>query len=270
VSETPVVFPDQADFLKCYRGRQTALHHVAYMRMGKVLLALHLCEQAGISLENKSIFDYGFGAGTFFRYCPPSSRLFGVEIDPENVAAVRAMLERRGMRNVDLRTIDIEHWSEHPLLEQTYDIIFCSHVLEHLPDPILFLNRIRQCMSPSGVFIGLVPINERKMDPHHVQRIDRSKIDDWAHAAGLQTRTYLQADPWLYWVQPVFASNSGAMHLLAQAISLGLGFPAALLGPQKWLQISQLFAGLTRSRATQAAFVLTRTGVTPNEIARAR
>src|SRR5438105_4257037 len=86
VSET--ASPAQEDFLTCYRGRQTILHHIAYMRMSKVLLALHLCEGAGLSLENKSIFDYGFGAGTFFRYCPPSSRLFGVEMDPENVAGV--------------------------------------------------------------------------------------------------------------------------------------------------------------------------------------
>jgi SAM-dependent methyltransferase len=236
------------------------------MRMAKVLLALRLCEQAGINLENKSIFDYGFGAGTFFRYCPLSSRLFGVETDSENVQAARTMLAARGVRNVDLRTIDIQQWSEHPLLKQRYDVVLCSHVLEHLPDPALFLNRIRDCINPFGVFLGLVPINERKLDPHHVQRVDRSKIDEWVGGTGLRITTYVEGDPWLYWVQPIFASGNRAMHLLAQAISLCLGLPATAVDRRAWLRISNLFRLVTRSLPVQAAFALTHRNPTSTEI----
>lgn len=97
-------------FNECYRGRQTALHHMSYMRMAKVSLALSLLDKAGISLEGKSVFDYGFGAGTFFRYCPKGSKLFGVEIDPQNVAAVKEMLSGRGHKNLCLDLIEIEGW----------------------------------------------------------------------------------------------------------------------------------------------------------------
>jgi 2-polyprenyl-3-methyl-5-hydroxy-6-metoxy-1,4-benzoquinol methylase len=235
---------------------------MAYMRMAKVLLALHLCEQAGINLENKSILDYGFGAGTFFRYCPPSSQLFGVETDSENVVAVQIMLATRGVSNADLRTIDIRNWSEHPLLRQRYDVVLCSHVLEHLPDPVLFLNRVRECINTSGCFIGLVPINERKLDSHHVQRIDRRKIDEWAQATGLRINNYLEADPWLYWVQPVLASRNRTMHMLAQMVSLCVGAPATAMGHRMWFQLSNLFKVMTRSLPTQAAFVLTHANVT--------
>ncbi len=225
--------------------------------MAKVLLTLHLCEKAGINLENKSILDYGFGAGTFFRYCPANSRLFGVEIDPENVAAVHRMLARRGMRNVDLQTIDVQHLSEHPLLRRSYDVVLCSHVLEHLPDPVGFLKRIRECISPTGVFLGLVPINELELDPHHVQRIDRSKIAEWAGAAGFGIRTYLEADPWLYRVQPIFTSRNRAMRLLAQTMSFCLGLPATALGRHIWFRMSDLFRFITKSLPIQAAFALT-------------
>jgi SAM-dependent methyltransferase len=243
---------------------------MAYMRIAKVWLALHLCEKAGINLEKKSIFDYGFGAGTFFRYCPPSSRLFGVEIDPENVAAVRSMLAARRVRNVDLRTIDIAHWSEHPLLKQSYDIVLCSHVLEHLPDPVLFLKRIRECINPSGVFLGLVPINERKLDSHHVQRMDRSKIGELSRAADLVVRTYLEADPWLYWAQPLFASNSAAMRALAQILSFGVGLPATAMGWRTWFRMGNFFSLVTKALPIQAAFVLTHANVTPDRIVPAR
>ena len=250
--------PTQDDFKECYRGRQSALHHAAYMRMAKVLLALHLCAKAGIALDDRDIFDYGFGAGTFYRYCPRGSRLFGVEMDAENVAAVREMLRERGFPEPDLRTIEIEHWQAHPLLGRTYDFILCSHVLEHLPDPAGFLRKMRDCLHPSSAFMGLVPLNERKMDPHHVQTVNRAKIDEWARESDLKVTFYLEGDPWMYWFQPAFASNKGIMRLLALAVSLGFGIPSTLLGPHLWPALGKLYALLTASRPTQAAFILTR------------
>src|SRR5215204_1197205 len=96
-------------FQSCYRGRQSALHHMSYMRMAKVSLTLRLLELARINLQGKSVFDYGFGAGTFFRYCPADARLSGVEIDRQNVVAVQGMLASLGYRNVELDAIEIEH-----------------------------------------------------------------------------------------------------------------------------------------------------------------
>lgn len=258
VSANPIPIPSQDDFKECYRGRQSALHHAAYMRMAKVLLALHLCERAGIDLDGKDIFDYGFGAGTFFRYCPRGSRLFGVEMDAENVESVRAMLHERGFPEPDLRTIEIERWQAHPLLERKYDVILCSHVLEHLPDPAMFLKSLRECLKGDGFFLGLVPVNERLMDPHHVQRLNRRKIEDYAQAAGLRVATYVETDPWPYWVQPVFAGEGRAMHQLAQFVSLALGLPATLLGSRAWFSLGKVFALLTASKPTQAGFILTR------------
>jgi 2-polyprenyl-3-methyl-5-hydroxy-6-metoxy-1,4-benzoquinol methylase len=250
--------PDQGDFMVCYRGRQSALHHAAYMRMAKVLLALRLCAQAGIGLAGQEIFDYGFGAGTFYRYCPRNSRLFGVEIDRENVVAVDTMLRQRGYREVDLQQIEIEHWAEHPLLARQYDVVLCSHVLEHLPDPVHFLRIIRGCVRETGAFVGLVPLNEREIDPHHVQVVTHAKVEQWAREAGLRVAHYVEADPWLYWFQPVFASNRGWRRMVAQALSLGIGLPATFLGSRSWFQLGKIFASLTASRPTQAAFILTR------------
>ena len=250
--------PDQGNFMVCYRGRQSALHHAAYMRMAKVLLALHLCAEAGIDLAGRDILDYGFGAGTFFRYCPRNSRLFGVEMDEENVREVDAMLRGLGYGALDLRRIEIERWKEHPILAQSYDLVLCSHVLEHLPDPENFLRTMKGCVRESGAFLGLVPVNERQMDPHHVQVVTREKIEQWARHAGLRVAYYVEADPWLYWVQPVFASNRGWKRLAAQALSLGVGLSATLLGARAWFQLSRIFARLTASRPTQAAFILTR------------
>jgi hypothetical protein len=77
--------------------------------MGKVLFALRMLRLAGLPLKRGKVFDYGFGARTFYRYCPKDSRLFGVEQDPAVCQEVATMLGSHGYENVDLRPIEIEH-----------------------------------------------------------------------------------------------------------------------------------------------------------------
>jgi hypothetical protein len=56
----------QEVFETVYRGRQSALHHAAHLRMGKVLLVLLVLRRADVDMEKTDIVDYGFGAETFF------------------------------------------------------------------------------------------------------------------------------------------------------------------------------------------------------------
>ena len=246
----------QEAFKTCYRGRAGQLFHAAYMRMGKVLFALHILRAAGKRLTQKDIFDYGFGAGTFYRYCPKDSRLSGVEQDPVVCQEVAAMLGSRGYESVDLRPIEIERWKEHPLLHRQYDLFLCSHVLEHLPDPVDFLKTVRPCVKPDGVFLGLVPINERAENPHHLQKVDRAVVEKWASDAGYEVAYYEENDPFLYWAQPLYTVTSGWKHKLAQAMSLDLGISATLFGERLWFAWGNVFGKLTRSKPTQAAFLL--------------
>jgi len=246
----------QEVFETVYRGRQSGLHHAAYMRMCKVLLALRVLREARVDMEEADIFDYGFGAGTFYRYCPTSARLAGVEQDPVVCQEVATMLGRRGYENVDLRPIEIERWKEHPLLAKGYDLFLCSHVLEHLPEPVDFLKAIRSCVKPDGAFLGLVPINERAENPHHLQKVDRAVVEKWASDAGYDVVHYEENDPFLYWAQPLYTVTSGWKHKLAQVLSLDLGLSATLVGERLWFGWSRVFGKLTLSKPTQAAFVL--------------
>lgn len=245
---------EQAIFETVYRNRQGAFHHMAYMRMAKVLLALRALRLSGIGLEGMDVFDYGFGAGTFFRYCPASARLFGVEMDSENIREVRLMLEKRGRAAV-LEAIQIESWRESPLLQREYDVFLCSHVLEHLPDPAGFLHVIRPCIRRGGSFLGLVPINERALNPHHVHSPNREMIEGWVDSAGLEMVSYEENDPWLYWFQPLFTKDAGLTHRAAQSVSLGLGAAATLMGEQAWFAVGKAFAAVSHSLPTQAVFL---------------
>ena len=246
----------QVRFETVYRGRQSALHHAAYMRMCKVLLALRVLRRAHVDMEKAEIFDYGFGAGTFFRYCPKSARLAGVEQDPVVCQEVAGILAKRGFRDIDLQSIEIEHWKEHPLLQKSCNVFLCSHVLEHLPDPVDFLKAVRSCVKPEGAFLGLVPINELAENPHHLQKVDRAVVEGWATEAGYDVAYYEENDPFLYWAQPLHTVTSGWKHKLAQAMSLDLGISATLVGERLWFAWGRIFGKLTFSKPTQAAFLL--------------
>lgn len=248
----------QDTFLSCYRGNQNPIRHAAYMRMSKVLLLKELLSHMGISLERKSVFDYGFGSGTFFRVCPASSHLFGVELDDVTVREVASMLRNRGLENVNLDTIQIENRSDHLFFQRKYDLIICSHVLEHLPDPASFLARLGTCIESGGHLLALVPINERKRDPHHVHTVNQSMVRDWLAGTDLELATWIETDSWLYWIQPLFTHNSGFNHMLAQGISLGLGTTAMTIGHHNWFRLSRVFERLSKSLPTQAAFAIQR------------
>jgi len=246
----------QKVFETVYRGRQGALHHASYLRMSKVMLALRVLRLKGISLEHATVFDYGFGAGTFYRYCPADARLFGVEQDPVVCQEVTQMLAGRGHHQVDLQPIEIERWKDHPLLQRSYDVFLCSHVLEHLPDPVEFLKNVQPCVKPGGVFVGLVPVNERVSNPHHLQVVDRTMVERWAAESDYEVAYYEENDPFLYWAQPLYTVTAGWKHKLAQAVSLDLGLSAKLFGERLWLEWGKVFGKLTFSKPTQAAFVL--------------
>ena len=247
----------QAIFEQVYRGRQSALHHLAYMRTSKVLLAIDALERAGVELSKSRVFDYGFGAGTFLRHCPRNANLFGVETDLQNVCDVEVMLRDRGFEAVDLQPIKVPEWKSHPLLREEYDVIVCSHVLEHVDKPIDLLRALGTCLAQDGSLVCLVPLNEIVINPHHVQRLDREIIQAWVREAGLVVQDYRESDEIFYPFQPSFAYDTGWRHKVAQGISLGLGLLSASLGRRLWLRVS-LFLGRTLGwKPSQAVFVVT-------------
>jgi len=194
------------------------------MRMNKVLLALRVIDRVDIELRESDAFDYGLGTGTFFKYCPPSTRLCGVEIDAQHVAAVKA-LHVSGHIKLDLRPIRITNWREHPLLNETHDVSLCSHALEHLEDPVDYLRTIRPCLKERGSFLGIFPINERTENPDHLHKVDRRVVTEWARAADLEITHYIEADPWIYWGHCLYTTDEGFRHRQV------LGIPATALEP---------------------------------------
>jgi SAM-dependent methyltransferase len=156
-----------------------------------------------------------------------------------------------------LQKIHIEQWKDHPLLQNQYDLFLCSHVLEHLPDPPGFLNTVRRCLKADGIFLGLVPVNERAVNPHHLHAVDRSVVEGWARNSGYELTYYEENDPFLYWIQPLYALDYGWRRYLGQGVRLICGIPSRILGERVWYGALAPLVALF-SKPTQAVFILRR------------
>ncbi len=76
-------------------------------------------------------------------------------------------LERRGLR---VQTIDLKHEG---LERSRYDVITCFDVLEHVPDPLAAVKRMRDALRPGGTYFLYAPFGLDPERPMHVVHEDR-------------------------------------------------------------------------------------------------
>ena len=89
----------------------------------------------------------------------------------------------------DVRVADILYDGEHiPFPDQEFDIVFCTEVMEHVPEPALFLKEIYRVLKPGGVVIMttpfLVPLHE---EPHDYYRYTKHGIHYLLNKTGFRS-----------------------------------------------------------------------------------
>jgi len=98
----------------------------------------------------RRILDVGCGVGTLARAIRSEwpAQVVGITHTPEEAEQGRDVLEPAIV--ADLNVFD-------PTSLGQFDCIVCSHVLEHLVDPLNVLARLRPCLSPQGRLIVALP-----------------------------------------------------------------------------------------------------------------
>jgi ubiquinone/menaquinone biosynthesis C-methylase UbiE len=83
------------------------------------------------------------------------------------------------LKGVD-HIVDLQHL---PFGDNTYDFVFASHVLEHIPDDHKAISEIRRVLKPNGIAILPVPIYSGKTvefsepDPHEFNHVRAPGLD---------------------------------------------------------------------------------------------
>lgn len=145
-----------------------------------------------------TLLDLGCGDGTVLWLARRDGwAVKGVELYPEQTALVRDTL------GLDVETSDIMSYDGRPM---TYDVVVLTHVLEHLPDPVAALRKIRELLKSGGVAVLEFPnidafdarlrrvlerlrVHRRRYAPSyvpgHVQEFCRTSFAFAAERAGL-------------------------------------------------------------------------------------
>ena len=99
-------------------------------------------------VQNKTYLDFGCGAGGVLRYSSTvAKKVYGIELED----SMCKQLNSEGIKCFG----DIDEALKN--INEKIDVISLFHVLEHLPEPIVILNKLKAMLSPNGVMIIEVP-----------------------------------------------------------------------------------------------------------------
>lgn len=126
-----------------------------------------VCADVVSARPGRDFLDYGSGIGS-------NALIFGLAGFRVTLADVadplrnfaRWRLERRG---IQVHTIDLKHETLEP---SRYDVITCFDVLEHVPDPLAAVRRIRDGLRVGGAFFLYAPFGFDPVRPMHVVHDD--------------------------------------------------------------------------------------------------
>lgn len=148
------------------------------------LIARLLCEDARKGAMR--IFDLGSGQGDLAQKLDrllPDAQLLGAELSKEGVAISRRKVPRATFIVADIfepppSLNEYAGWATHAV---------CAEVLEHVDDPVSFLERARYYLAPDATLIVTVPrgpISAFDLHIGHRQHFDRQKMRRILEQAG--------------------------------------------------------------------------------------
>jgi len=98
-------------------------------------------------LEGRRVLDLGCAGGVYLRGFAPGS--VGLDASAPNLEECR----RQG-----LTVLDADLNQPFPVADETFEVAFASHVLEHVDAPVSFLRECRRVLVPGGALILGLPI----------------------------------------------------------------------------------------------------------------
>lgn len=112
----------------------------------------HALQQIG---ARQTLLDLGCGQKPYRKlYAAYAQKSFGLDVPTT----------QHGMQAIDVQG----HGTELPFIDQTFDLVFCTEVMEHVAEPKRMLQEIHRVLKPGGHLIlttpFLVPVHEAPYD----------------------------------------------------------------------------------------------------------
>jgi len=126
------------------------------------------------------VLEVGCGEGVFSTLLSQPYEMWGIEPEPESAARAASVLHKVLVGRFDEVSADLP--------AQYFDLVVCNDVIEHLPDPEVFLRSVARCMTPGAHLIASIP-NMR----HWEVLVQLLANKDWRYGRdGIMDRTHLR------------------------------------------------------------------------------
>jgi SAM-dependent methyltransferase len=135
------------------RGGVAGAERLAVLARSWLPTTSALFDRVGLGLGMRCL-DLGCGGGdvtlVMARRVGPKSHVVGVDLDDGELDVAREAAVEEGLTNVTFRAMNIHDWSE----PDTYDLVYCRNVLQHLTDPVEVLRTMWAAVRPGGVLVA--------------------------------------------------------------------------------------------------------------------
>jgi ubiquinone/menaquinone biosynthesis C-methylase UbiE len=101
--------------------------------------------------SNHTILDIGCGPGSItvdFAALVPDGKVIGGDAVSDVLQQATTLAESRKQTNISFETIDANNL---PYSDDSFDIVFCHQLLQHVKDPIGVLKEMRRVAKPGGI-----------------------------------------------------------------------------------------------------------------------
>ncbi|MEY4592162.1 MAG: hypothetical protein RIR18_1057 [Pseudomonadota bacterium] len=90
----------------------------------------------------------GTNQAAYYAYRNPTARVVGIDLSETSLAHEKYLKEKHGLKNLHLMRGSLLDVS---VLDERFDLVFCTGVLHHLSDPSLGLNALKAVLKPDGL-----------------------------------------------------------------------------------------------------------------------
>src|SRR5271156_2313239 len=130
-------------------------HRRLYKNPDRRRAEFHLIWPAKQPRENQEILIAGCGTSQAARYAlrEADARITAIDVSDTSLRHTRDLQRKYNLENLELHKLPIESVSE---LGRTFDLVVCTGVLHHLPDPDRGLRTLRDVLRPDGAIRVMV------------------------------------------------------------------------------------------------------------------
>ncbi len=195
--------------VKRQRDERASAYFSANAASWSELRSLHVdensVEQAMRSLVGTdrlgTVVDLGTGTGSVLElFAAQAKHLYGIDSSRDMLAIARASMEKRGLKNAELRQSDVYAL---PLADASADLVTIHQVLHFLDEPQKALFEARRILKPDGklLVVDFAPHDLEELRDEHAHRrlgVSAEQMVAWLGRANLVLEKHDVLDPlWL-------------------------------------------------------------------------